>query len=258
MSTTDKPTVETAYPLSYHLRELRKRIVYTFFSILILFILCYWKSEYIYNFVIRPVSPLLTDNVQLAMLTLTEGFLTELKMCMLGAIFLSTPFILVQLWLFVAPGLYKEERRYLVGFVFFASVLFLLGAAFAYYVVFPLGVKFLTSFGTKWGLNVNLTISGYLSFVMRILIAFGMSFELPVVVFFLTKIGIVNVDMLKKYRKFAIVGIFILAAVITPPDVISQLLMAAPLLILYEISIWIAKVFGPKQEIADKAADIYE
>jgi sec-independent protein translocase protein TatC len=193
------------------------------------------------------------------MLTLTEGFMTELKISMLAAIFFSMPFILFQLWRFIAPGLYKSERRYLVGFVFFATLLFLAGASFAYYFVFPLGFKFFLSYsGEEWGMVATLSIAWYLTLVMKLLLAFGIVFELPVVIFFLTKIGLVNTAMLKKYRKFAVIGIFMLAAVLTPPDIISQVAMAVPLLFLYEVSIVITKIFGPKPEKSTDEVDIYK
>jgi sec-independent protein translocase protein TatC len=258
MAKKDKPTVETTYPLSHHLNELRWRLLYVAIVVLVIFCLCYWQSNYVYDFVTRPINPLLSEKVTLSMLKLTEGFITELKMCFLAAIFISMPFILFQFWRFVAPGLYKQERRYLVGFVFFASLLFLAGAAFVYYIVFPLGMTFLTHYSKdNWGINATLSIEMYLGFVLKLIIAFGLVFELPVVIFFLTKVGIVNTNMLKKYRKFAIVGIFTIAAILTPPDVISQIAMAIPLIILYEASIVITKVFGPKAAAKEPQADIY-
>jgi sec-independent protein translocase protein TatC len=254
--------VESTYPISQHLAELRKRLTYVGIFWLIMFIICYWQSTLIFNFITAPIRPLLHEDAHLAMLTLIEGFMTELKISMLAGLFFSMPFILYQGWKFVAPGLYKNERRYLIGFVISATLLFIAGASFAYFLVFPLGFKFLLSYsGGEWGMVATLSVGWYLTLVMKMLLAFGLVFELPVIVFFLTKIGLVNTEMLKKYRKFAIVGIFILAALLTPPDVISQVAMAVPLLILYEISIIITKIFGPKPEVEEEAeemVDIYK
>jgi sec-independent protein translocase protein TatC len=254
----EKPTVETTYPISHHLRELRQRIVKILIILIAFFVLCYSQSDYIYAFVTAPINPLLSDNISLSMLKLTEGFVTELKMCFLAALFITMPFTLFQFWRFVAPGLYKQERRYLISFVFFASALFLAGAAFVYYIVFPLGMKFLTSYATgDWNITAPLSVEFYLSFVLKLMFAFGVVFELPVIIFFLSKVGIVTTDMLKKYRRFAIVGIFILAAALTPPDVISQIAMALPLILLYEISIFITKLSGKKKTEEVKEVDIY-
>jgi sec-independent protein translocase protein TatC len=264
MAQADKPTIETAYPISQHLGELRKRTMYVGGFWLVMFIFCYWQYQSIYAFIIAPLEKVLGESADahLTMLTLTEAFMTVLKISMLAAIFLSMPFILYQGWRFVAPGLYKNERRYLVGFVISATVLFFAGVAFAYYIVFPLGFRFLISFGGELDMVATLSIAWYLNLVMKLLLAFGIVFELPVVIFFLAKIGLVNAEMLKKYRKFAIVGIFTLAAILTPPDVISQIAMAIPLLFLYELSIWITKVFGPKPdnnaEAEDATVDIYK
>ncbi|MDR2401803.1 MAG: twin-arginine translocase subunit TatC [Deferribacteraceae bacterium] len=254
----EKPTVETTYPISHHLRELRGRIVKILLVILIFFIFCYWQSQYIYTFVTAPIAPLLSDNISLSMLKLTEGFVTELKMCFLAALFITMPFTLFQFWRFAAPGLYKEERRYLVTFVFSASFLFLAGAAFVYYIVFPLGMRFLTSYASgEWNISALLSVEFYLSFVLKLMLAFGVVFELPVIIYFLSKVGLVTTDMLKKYRRFAIVGIFILAAALTPPDVISQVAMAFPLILLYEVSIFITKFSGKKKAEEIKEVDIY-
>jgi sec-independent protein translocase protein TatC len=254
----EKPTVETTYPISHHLRELRQRIVKILAATIVLFILCYWQSDYIFSFVTAPISPLLSDRVTLSMLKLTEGFVTELKMCFLAAVFITMPFTLFQFWRFIAPGLYRQERRYLVSFVFFASLLFLTGAAFVYYIVFPLGMKFLTSYAAgDWNISAPLSVEFYLSFVLKLMLAFGVVFELPVVIFFLSKVGLVTPEMLTKYRRFAIVGIFVLAAALTPPDVISQIAMALPLILLYEISIWITKLNSKKKAEEVKEVDIY-
>ena len=241
-------------------RSLRKRLFYVGIVIIILFVVCYWQNAYIQAFVTRPISPHLSDHAKLIAATPLEAFVTQLKMCFLASLVIGMPFILWQFWRFIAPGLYKQERRYLLGFVITASFLFLAGAMFVYSMVLPLGMRFMIRIGVDMQVESLFTVSSYLTLVLKLMIAFGSVFELPVVVYFLAKIGLVNADMLRKYRRFAIVGIFILAAVLTPPDVISQVAMAIPLLILYEISIFIAKKVAPKktQEDNSAAADIYQ
>lgn len=254
----DKETVETVYPLTQHLEELRKRIVYIFICLLIVFIGVYSQGKELMNILMQPVLKFMPENSTMAFLKLTEGFFTELKLSFLAAVAISMPFLLYQIWKFVAPGLYAHERKYVFGFVISASILFFVGACFAYFIVFPLGFQFFLKYaGADWNMVASLSVSWYLSFVTQLIMAFGIVFELPVIIFFLVKIGLVTEVTLKKYRRYAIVIIFVLAAVLTPPDVISQLLMAAPLLILYELSIFIAKIFGKKEEVSHEV-DIYE
>ncbi len=254
----DKETVDKVYPLTQHLEELRKRILYIFICLLIVFIAVYTQGKMLMNLLMQPVLQFMPENSSMAFLRLTEGFFTELKLSFLAAVFISMPFLLYQIWKFIAPGLYAHERKYVFGFVISGSILFFLGASFAYFIVFPLGFQFFLKYaGADWNMVASLSISWYLSFVTQLIMAFGIVFELPVIIFFLVKIGILTEKTLRKYRRYAIVIIFTLAAILTPPDVISQLLMAAPLLILYEISIFIAKIFGKKPE-SNSEVDIYE
>jgi sec-independent protein translocase protein TatC len=263
VSVGETPEVEAVYPLTHHLKDLRKRVMYSGISVILMFCVWYaWQKKLVMDFVTGPLTPLFEvfPNASLTTLKLTEGFFAEMKLCFLAAMVTSMPVILYQFWRFVAPGLYKSERRYVVGFIFSATFLFIGGAAFAYHFVFPVGFKFFLSINAGYDMIATLSVEQYISFVVKLTIAFGLSFELPVIVFFLAKIGIVNAAMLRKYRKFAVLGIFVFAAVITPPDVISQLMMAFPMLLLYEISIFIAKIFGKKPEAvaADTTVDIYE
>ena len=163
----------------------------------------------------------------------------------------SLPVIFWQLWLFLAPGLYDHEKKLVIPFVFFATLMFLSGASFAYYIVVPIGFEFLIAFGSNV-VTVLPSIGAYVGFFTKLLIGFGISFELPVITFFLAKIGLVDDRMLKDFFRYAIVLIFIIAALLTPPDVVSQLLMAAPLTLLYGISIYIAKVFNPATKEEDE------
>lgn len=253
----EKDTIETAYPLSQHLTELRKRLIYIAVCLILVFCVVYWRSKFFMELLYQPVEPFLPEGSHLTMLKITEAFITELKLCAIVSVMFSTPFLLYQLWSFIAPGLYAQERKYIFGFVFFASLLFFGGASFAYFVVFPFGFKFFLAYASGDVLVATLSIDWYFSFVIKFLLAFGLVFELPVVVFFLAKIGLVTDKMLRKYRGIAVVAIFILAAILTPPDIISQTSMAIPLLILYELSIWIAKIFGKKPQTSTEVA-IYE
>lgn len=191
-----------------------------------------------------PVEAALPANSQMVAVEIQETFFTALKVAFFAGFIVSLPVIFWQLWLFLAPGLYDHEKKLVVPFVFFATLMFLMGASFAYYVVVPVGFNFLIAFGSAV-VTVLPSIGAYVGFFTKLLIGFGISFELPVITFFLAKIGIVDDKMLKDFFKYAIVFIFIIAALLTPPDVISQLLMAAPLTLLYGVSIYIAKVFNP-------------
>ena len=194
-----------------------------------------------------PVKHALPSGTSMIAVEIQETFFTAMKVAFFGGFIISLPVIFWQLWLFLAPGLYDHEKKLVVPFVFFATLMFLLGASFAYYIVVPVGFDFLIAFGNSV-VSVLPSIGKYVGFFTKLLIGFGIAFELPVITFFLAKIGLVNDQMLKDFFRYAVVLIFIVAAVLTPPDVISQVLMAAPLLILYGVSIYIAKVFNPAQK----------
>lgn len=251
--------VQTEYPLVEHLEEITKRLKYVVLVVVVLFIAGYSQGERLVQIIQSPILAALPENATMTMIDVTEMFFVEVKVSFIAALMVATPFILYQLWLFIAPGLYMHERKYIYGFVLFASILFLLGASFAYFVVFPFGFKFFLSFAANPEYNVSATLSmaSYVSFVIHLVLAFGIVFELPAIIFLLAKVGIINDEMLIKYRRYAIVIIFILAAVLTPPDVISQLAMALPLLLLYQLSIYIARVFGREPENIKEVA-IYE
>jgi len=246
--------IDEKLPLTKHLEELRKRLIRIFIVLIIVFGVCYTYSKFFMDFIAAPIIPLLPEKSTLAMLKLTEGFFTELKLSLMAAVFFSMPYILYELWKFVAPGLYAHEKKYVISFVIISSVLFFSGAAFAYYLVFPFGFKFFLNYA-QGEVIASLSLQWYLSFVTRLILGFGIVFELPVFTLFLAKMGIVTADMMKKYRKYAIVGIFIVAAMFTPPDVFTQTMMGIPLIILYEISIYVAKIFGRKKVTEE---EIYE
>lgn len=233
--------------LKPHIADLRKRLVISSITVVIMFFACFSFYEPILEWMMAPVKHALPAGTSMIAVEIQETFFTAMKVAFFGGFIISLPVIFWQLWLFLAPGLYDHEKKLVVPFVFFATLMFLLGASFAYYIVVPVGFDFLIAFGNSV-VSVLPSIGKYVGFFTKLLIGFGIAFELPVITFFLAKIGLVNDQMLKDFFRYAVVLIFIVAAVLTPPDVISQVLMAAPLLILYGVSIYIAKVFNAAQK----------
>ena len=233
--------------LKPHIADLRKRLVISSITVVIMFFACFSFYEPILEWMMAPVKHALPAGTSMIAVEIQETFFTAMKVAFFGGFIISLPVIFWQLWLFLAPGLYDHEKKLVVPFVFFATLMFLLGASFAYYIVVPVGFDFLIAFGNSV-VSVLPSIGKYVGFFTKLLIGFGIAFELPVITFFLAKIGIVNDQMLKDFFRYAVVLIFIISAILTPPDVISQVLMAAPLLILYGVSIYIAKVFNPAQK----------
>ena len=230
--------------LKPHIADLRKRLVISSLTVFVMFFVCFTFYEPILQWMMVPVEAALPKNSQMVAVEIQETFFTALKVAFFAGFVISLPVIFWQLWLFLAPGLYDHEKKLVIPFVFFATLMFLMGASFAYYVVVPIGFEFLIAFGSAV-VTVLPSIGAYVGFFTKLLVGFGISFELPVITFFLAKIGLVDDRMLKDFFRYAVVIIFIVAALLTPPDVISQLLMAAPLLLLYGVSIFIAKVFNP-------------
>ena len=233
--------------LKPHIADLRKRLTISTITVVIMFFACFSFYEPILEWMMAPVKHALPVGTSMIAVEIQETFFTAMKVAFFAGFIISLPVIFWQLWLFLAPGLYDHEKKLVVPFVFFATLMFLLGAAFAYYIVVPIGFDFLIAFGNSV-VSVLPSIGKYVGFFTKLLIGFGIAFELPVITFFLAKIGIVNDQMLKDFFRYAVVLIFIISAILTPPDVISQVLMAAPLLILYGVSIYIAKVFNPAQK----------
>lgn len=231
-------------PLLSHLLELRRRLLLCLLAFAVLFVVCYLLAEPIYGFLMRPlVEAFGPDSGRRMIYTgLQEAFLTYLKLAFFAALFLTLPLILIQLWKFAAPGLYRSEQRSL-GKVFACTpILFVLGAAMAYYFVFPLAWKFFLGFessGADTGIPVQMEtrVSEYLGLVMHMILAFGLSFELPVLLYLLGEIGVVSSTMLAQNRRYAIVIVYAIAGIVTPPDLFSQIALGTPLLALYEISI---------------------
>jgi sec-independent protein translocase protein TatC len=231
-------------PLLDHLIELRNRLVYSCAAILAGFLLCYFFAEDIYGFLVRPLADIYQGQTGRRMIYtgLTEAFFTYVKVAFWAGAFLTFPIVATQLWMFIAPGLYRKEKQAFLPFLLATPVLFFAGGAMAYYFIFPLAWRFFIGFETPASetslpIELEARVSEYLSLVMKLIFAFGLAFQLPVALTLMGRVGLITADQLAKNRKFAIVGIFVVAAVITPPDVISQVGLAVPILALYELSI---------------------
>jgi sec-independent protein translocase protein TatC len=236
--------------LKPHIADLRKRLIISVLTLVVAFFACFTFYEPILNWMMVPIEAVLPAKSQMVAVEIQETFFTALKVAFFSGFIVSLPVIFWQLWLFLAPGLYDHEKKLVIPFVFFATLMFLIGAAFAYYVVVPFGFEFLINFGSTV-VTILPSIGKYVGFFTKLLFGFGIAFELPVITFFLAKIGLVDDRMLKDFFKYAVVIIFIVAALLTPPDVLTQFLMAGPLILLYGISIYIAKVFNPADTSLD-------
>ncbi|AXX92557.1 twin-arginine translocase subunit TatC [Malaciobacter molluscorum LMG 25693] len=234
--------------LKPHIADLRKRLINSVIALVIGFFVCFFFYEPILEWMMVPVEAVLPPNSQMVAVEVQETFFTALKVAFFSGFILTLPIIFWQVWLFLAPGLYDHEKKLVFPFVFFGTLMFLIGGAFAYYVVIPYGFEFLINFGSAV-VTVLPSIGKYVGFFTKLLFGFGVAFELPVITFFLAKIGLVTDRMLKDYFKYAVVIIFIVASLLTPPDVLTQFLMAGPLIILYIVSIYIAKVFNPETDL---------
>jgi sec-independent protein translocase protein TatC len=239
-------TEDEKMPFTRHLEELRKRLVICFIAIGIGFIISYGFKEKIFHYLTIPLISVMQADDKLIFTGLPEAFFTYLKVSLLSGLMLAAPVLLYQFWIFVAPGLYDKERKLLIPIVFLSSFFFIGGALFGYFIVFPFGFKFFLGFATET-IKALPSMREYLSFSSKLLLAFGLVFELPLVITFLARLGIVTVEFLKKNRKYALLLFFVFAAILTPPDVVTQIMMAFPLMVLYEISILGARVFGKKK-----------
>ena len=238
-----------------HLNDLRKSIVRSVVAALVGMVACYAFAQKLFDYLMLPLYKALPEGSTLIYTAPHEAFFTYIKVAFVAGLFLTSPFIFYQFWSFVAPGLYKHERKWLIPIAFFSAAFFCTGAIFGYSIVFPWGYKFFMGFAEDL-IRPMLTMREAFSFAMRLLIAFGVVFELPLVIFFLARLGLVNAAWLRKKRKYAILIAFILSALLTPPDMVTQSFMAGPLALLYELSIWVAAVFGkkrPEKEDAEEA-----
>lgn len=238
-------------PFTAHLEELRKRLIICFIAIVVGFVIAYGFKEKLFEILTLPLVREMRPGDKIIFTGLTEAFFTYMKVSFLAGIFLASPVIIYQFWAFVSPGLYQKERKYLIPIVLLSAFFFIGGSLFCFFVVFPFAFRFFLSFATDV-IQPLPSMNEYLNFASITILAFGAVFELPLVIVFFARLGIVTVEFLRKNRKYAILLIFIVAAILTPgPDVISQVLMAIPLMILYEISIIGAIFFGKKKEKKD-------
>ncbi len=238
-----------------HLNELRVRLTRCIIAAFVGMMLCYGFAEQLFMLLMKPLLTLLEPmGGSLIYTGLAEAFFTHMKVAAIAGLFLVSPYIFYQLWMFIAPGLYEGERKYMVPIALCSALCFVSGALFGYFVVFPYGFQFFLGYASDF-IKPMPSVKEYFSFSTGMLFAFGLIFELPLFMLFLSALGIVTYKTLRKYRKFAILGNFIVAAILTPPDVVSQCLMAGPLCILYEIGIWVSYLFGkkPKEPVADDA-----
>ena len=252
-----KKNFETEKNVSFvgHLTELRSRLIKSFVFLLFAFIICYIFSEEIYGFLVKPYSDAIIENNldrRLIFTALHEAFITYLKVAFFASFFITSPIFLTQIWKFVAPGLYNNEKKALLPYLIATPVLFLLGGMLVYYLIMPLAIKFFLSFESSAdigsiAIQLEAKVNEYLSLIMRLIFAFGLSFQLPVVLSLLARIGVLNSNYLKTRRKYVVVIMFSLAAILTPPDPITQIGLALPLLILYELSILTVKIIEKKK-----------
>jgi len=243
---------EKKLPLTTHLQELRKRLILSFIAVGGGFALCYTFAEKIFDILAAPLLNMMPTGGSLIFTSVAEAFFTYMKVAFISGLILASPFVLYQIWAFVAPGLYRHEKKYVVPFVLAGSFFFAIGILFAYYVALPVGFKFLLGFATDF-IKPLPSMKEYLSFSIKFLLAFGLVFEFPVVLVLLARIGVVDAKTLARQRKYAILLIFIFAAIITPPDIISQVIVALPMIGLYELSILLSKLFGKKSPPAQPA-----
>jgi len=253
---------DSKLPLIQHLIELRNRLIKSLLLISVLFIISYFFADIIYNFLVQPYANAVEgdDGRRLIFTALHETFFTYLKVALFASLFLSLPYILTQIWIFIAPGLYKNEKMVVIPYLIATPLLFLLGSALVYYLIMPLAIKFFLSFESIGGngtlpIQLEAKVNEYLSLIMRLIFAFGLSFQLPVLLTLLARVGFVSSDTLKKIRKFVIVGVFAVAAILTPPDPISQIGLGIPVLLLYELSILAVQFIEKKRMKKDQKND---
>lgn len=245
--TSESANTQTELSLTEHLAELRTRLIRSIAAVAGGFGICYAFIEPLFALLSRPLEEVVPPGTTLIFTSYPEAFFTYLKLALTCGIFLASPFILHEIWAFVAPGLYPHERKWALPFIICSSLFFIGGALFGYIVVFPAAFNFFAGYAGE-DLKLLPSVSEYFSLTIKLLLGFGAAFELPIFMVFMALIGIINANMLRRNRKYALLIIFIIAAVLTPtPDVVNQCLLAAPLLVLYEISIILVSIIGRRR-----------
>ena len=251
----DTPEEEEKMSLISHLEELKTRLIRVLIVVGIGFGVCYLFKEWSFRVITKPLVDAMPAKSSLIFTGLPEAFFIHMKIAFFASLLLTAPYTLYEIWRFVSPGLYRDEKKYVLPFIFFSSILFGSGVLFGYFIALPPAFAFFVSFSTDF-LKPLISFREYLDLTLKFLLAFGLSFEMPVFIFFLAKLGIVNAKMLAKQRRYAILIIFIAAAILTPsPDAVSQLLMALPLMLLYEVSIFVAR-FARRKKPAPEETEV--
>ncbi len=240
--------IDEKKPFIAHLKELRDRLVVSLAGLAVAFIITYSFKEKIFHFLMQPFIKVMPAGSSFIFTSITEAFITYFKVSLVAALFLAAPVILYEVWMFMAPGLYEKEKRYIAPFIIFGSFFFVGGALFCYYVTMPVVYHFFVSYAGTMIIPMP-SLKEYMSLTLKMLIIFGLIFQMPLIAYYLAKAGIINYRGLAKKRRYAILGIAVLSAIITPPEVSSQLLMALPMYGLFELSVVIARVFGKKESI---------
>jgi sec-independent protein translocase protein TatC len=245
---------EDKAPFTAHLEELRSRLIVSFVAVGIGFFVAYFFKENLFELLMKPLTDVMGEGDKLIFTNLPEAFFVYLKTAFLAGVMAASPVILYQFWKFVAPGLYKKERVVLLPVVFLCSFFFIGGALFGYFIVFPYGFKFFLGFASEF-IRPLPSMKEYFSFASKLLVAFGVVFELPLIITLFSRLGLVSVAFLKKNRKYALLLFFVGSAILTPPDVITQVMMAVPLMFLYEISIIGARIFARKNPYENEESE---
>lgn len=245
--------LEEKSPFTEHLGELRDRLIHAFIAVGVGFVAAYFFKEQLFDILTAPLVTAMakSGNAKLIFTGLPEAFFTYLKVALLAGIILATPVLFYEFWMFVSPGLYREEKKYILPIIILSLIFFIAGASFGYFIVFPYGFQFFLGFTTET-IQAMPSMKEYLSFASKMLLAFGFVFELPLVLTFLSRMGLVTPAFLKKNRKYALLLFFVGAAMITPPDVVTQIMMAMPLIILYEVGILGASAFSRKSSVQEE------
>ncbi|MEM7171403.1 MAG: twin-arginine translocase subunit TatC [Pseudomonadota bacterium] len=253
MPVAEESVENSKMPLLDHLLELRQRLLWSVLALLMVFLAAFFFAEQIFEFLARPLAEVMTTSGvdermrRMIFTNLTEVFFTYVKVAFFAAIFISCPVFLTQIWMFIAPGLYKNEKSAIAPFLVATPILFLIGGSLVYYIIFPLAARFFIAFEVPGGdgvlpIELEPKVDEYLSLMMKLIFAFGICFQLPVIMTLLARVGLATSKGMAEKRKYAIISVFIVAAIFTPPDPISQLSLAIPIILLYELSIWMAKI----------------